>query len=286
MTYADLPACIDITCDAFQDDAYISWLSPKSDIYPDSARAAWHRRTRARLSQQGFYNFVCVMDKNDVSANAMEDNGPEDTRAMPSGEIMGYVMFARNGPPDDELQRSWHSNNSSLLKSIERFTCTVEAKYFEALRLEYARDYTHAAEQAAFVASSDAFAGLPSHWHAHMLAVSPRWQRRGVASMLLQWGFDRAREELVPLTLRASATGLALYRKLGFRVVSWSVIESISQNEGGAVCVWDEKDVWVREAVGGEREAMYFSRMRYNDGTWTEKAKEYMRAQDRKGRNL
>lgn len=286
MTYADLPACTDITCAAFQDDAFFSWLWPRRDVYPHSLRSSFHRRARARLSQQGFYSLVCVLDENDVTTDAKNDHGSENLGASRVGAIMGFATFKRNGPADDDLQKTWDSNNSSLLSSIERLACMLEDKYVEMLRLEYARDDANAAEFGASAASSNPFAGLRARWHVHMLAVSPRWQRRGVASTLLQWGFDRAREEQVPLTLLASATGLALYRKLGFRVVSWEVLESISQNEGGAVCVWDENSLWVREAVGEEREAVYFSRTRYNDGTWTEKAREYMREQDRKARNL
>lgn len=48
------------------------------------------------------------------------------------------------------------------------------------------------------------------------LTVDPKWRRKGIGMMLLQWGFDRAQEENIPAGLESSRGGSPLYLKAGF----------------------------------------------------------------------
>lgn len=57
---------------------------------------------------------------------------------------------------------------------------------------------------------------LEEHWLMKRLTVDPKWQRRGIGMMLLQWGLDRAQEEGIPVGLESTAMGSALYIKAGF----------------------------------------------------------------------
>lgn len=57
---------------------------------------------------------------------------------------------------------------------------------------------------------------LEEHWLLQKLSVDPGWRRQGIATMLLQWGLDRAREEGVVVGLNATRAGLAMYVKAGF----------------------------------------------------------------------
>ena len=48
------------------------------------------------------------------------------------------------------------------------------------------------------------------------LAVTPDYQRKGVAIVLLNWSMDHAAEEKVPVTLVATRVGRPLYESVGF----------------------------------------------------------------------
>lgn len=60
---------------------------------------------------------------------------------------------------------------------------------------------------------------MPSQWHLASIAVSPKFERRGIGSKLVQYGQKIAAEEKVPVTLNASVKGEGLYTKLGFKLI-------------------------------------------------------------------
>jgi len=45
------------------------------------------------------------------------------------------------------------------------------------------------------------------------------WRKQGAASLLIDWGVKKAREDGVPAYLEASVTGKPVYEKAGFREV-------------------------------------------------------------------
>ncbi len=51
------------------------------------------------------------------------------------------------------------------------------------------------------------------------LAVSAKYQRRGIGQMLVKWGMERAREEGKGIILIANPAGAPLYQKLGFEEI-------------------------------------------------------------------
>lgn len=57
---------------------------------------------------------------------------------------------------------------------------------------------------------------LAEHWLLQKLCVDPGWRRQGIATILLNWGLDRAREEGVAITLNSTRAGVAMYVKAGF----------------------------------------------------------------------
>lgn len=57
---------------------------------------------------------------------------------------------------------------------------------------------------------------IEEHWFMSKLTVDPKWRRKGIGMMLLQWGFDRAQEENIPVGLESSRAGSPLYLKAGF----------------------------------------------------------------------
>lgn len=58
-----------------------------------------------------------------------------------------------------------------------------------------------------------------SHWTLLALGVSPKYERRGIATELLQWGLTRADKCKQSTYVVASEAGMKLYCKRGFVVV-------------------------------------------------------------------
>lgn len=56
-------------------------------------------------------------------------------------------------------------------------------------------------------------------WYLASLSIDPDYQRRGVGTLLTNWGLDQSRAESVPVGLEASIKGSGMYEKLGFRVL-------------------------------------------------------------------
>ncbi|KAE8349876.1 acyl-CoA N-acyltransferase [Aspergillus coremiiformis] len=54
------------------------------------------------------------------------------------------------------------------------------------------------------------------HYYFDMLATNPDHQRRGAASLLVQWGCDLADRNGAAIYIASSQEGLGLYRKFGF----------------------------------------------------------------------
>ncbi|PWY69045.1 acyl-CoA N-acyltransferase [Aspergillus heteromorphus CBS 117.55] len=58
------------------------------------------------------------------------------------------------------------------------------------------------------------------HYYLDTLATHPDYQRKGAASMLIQWGCEVADREGMPIWVDASEDGAALYKRFGFQDVS------------------------------------------------------------------
>jgi len=67
-----------------------------------------------------------------------------------------------------------------------------------------------------------------------MLGTHPSYNGKGIASMLLKWGLDRADNDGMPVFLSASPAGKPMYERRGFRVVQEEEVA------GGGMCrrIW------------------------------------------------
>jgi ribosomal protein S18 acetylase RimI-like enzyme len=63
------------------------------------------------------------------------------------------------------------------------------------------------------------YSEVKAYWYLAGLAVSPKHQRRGIGTRLINWGLKIASQEMVPVILEASMTGRVLYSKLGFQII-------------------------------------------------------------------
>ncbi|OGM46665.1 hypothetical protein ABOM_004698 [Aspergillus bombycis] len=62
------------------------------------------------------------------------------------------------------------------------------------------------------------FGGIENQ-HLDMLATNPEHQRRGAASMVVQWGCDLADRNGAAIFIASSDQGVGLYRKFGFQLL-------------------------------------------------------------------
>jgi len=82
-----------------------------------------------------------------------------------------------------------------------------------------------------------------------LLAVLPEYHRKGVGTMLMQWGVDMADELGLEGYLEATMMGKPLYEKFGFQVVDKVRYDMKKYGKEG----WDETVVMLRPKKGQER---------------------------------
>lgn len=63
------------------------------------------------------------------------------------------------------------------------------------------------------------YAEEKERWYLLMIGVSPKHQRHGIGTSLIDWGLERAQEEGVICILESSEAGQGLYERKGFRKV-------------------------------------------------------------------
>ena len=115
----------------------------------------------------------------------------------------------------------------------------MEIWYSALFRLDKSCDYEHLA---LFRAGQTGYGDLMgrhvdknNHIRLAVLAVDPRFHRRGVGRRLLRWGMNRADEEAVQLGLIASPAGRRLYDSVGFRDVGVLEIEGCPITESAHI---------------------------------------------------
>lgn len=75
-------------------------------------------------------------------------------------------------------------------------------------------------------------------WRLRSLCTDLPYQRRGIGSMLIAWGKERATEDGVPIGLSSSMEGQGLYLKEGFRLYKTVKIEGFPIGEV-PVLLWE-----------------------------------------------
>ncbi|KAI9701185.1 MAG: hypothetical protein M1836_001854 [Candelina mexicana] len=218
----DFSAIATIGAKAFLDDNLYAWLCPKRKEYPEEWRRLFVRGTKQRYNAVGTYLFVAETDESDPEWNGQS-------------QIAGYAAWERKGK--SQSARRWR-NNDSLLKKLERLLGQAEAAYTEAFRLDRCIDEKNV--RAFRKLRDESFDKIPEYWNLLMLCVSPSFQRRGVGGRLLEWGFEKAVTEAVPLAVQSSPAGEGLYLGKGFKVISWV---KITEDIVDPVMVWEPRDL-------------------------------------------
>jgi ribosomal protein S18 acetylase RimI-like enzyme len=65
------------------------------------------------------------------------------------------------------------------------------------------------------------------------IGTDPRYERRGAASLMVQWGLERCRAENYPAYLESTMNAVPLYDRHGFVAVEKIYLELETANEDG-----------------------------------------------------
>lgn len=260
VTRQDLSRITEIAEVAFLDSEMAQYLNPDRHRYPE----AWHRlcseATRRRFVKPNLCGFVCV--------NESSTHGGRE-------QILGHAWWQRVG-----VTEPWpfNDNNTSVSAALERKLFGYEAKYDTFFRLNKAVNHERSKQWNAWHAEDDSLAPLMGkpHWWLDSVAVAPEAQKRGVGSMLVQWGKAQiekeatARGTALPIILISSPAGNWLYKKQGFKIVVWAGRHFVGKLgfKGGQVFVWDPSQILVRDAPTGTLDAGG----KPVDAVWTDEA--------------
>ena len=199
---------------AMQHDEAKAYFAPHKSQYPDSYFA--YELLRAK---QKFYTennlFFCVTDASDHDYTGTET-------------IMGCCSFASNIPPPTPLPsgvlgntfeqyalklQSWYSryftDKSIDWNALDHFrTGIMDPAHFNGYLKTLPEKYQQPGND-----------GRPRVWETWLLATLPEFRRRGVGKKMLEWAWQRAEEDDVPLVLVATTAGKKLYPNVGFQQV-------------------------------------------------------------------
>ncbi|KAJ4356686.1 uncharacterized protein N0V89_004722 [Didymosphaeria variabile] len=200
VTREDLPEIFEITHKALEKDEFFGWLNPGRDKYPGDHRRDQRLHLRARFVSLGQHGYVVATEKGDRDWSG-------------KSEVAGFVFLIRKGT--DEASKKWRTD--TLFNRFERKLLEWEM-WYDSKFLNRAEDPKRLAEYIK-MEPWNSFNVLDPRWHMGLICVSPKFQRRGVGSMLVQHSQRLAADDKLPLTLEASIVGRKLYLKSGFKLV-------------------------------------------------------------------
>ena len=71
-----------------------------------------------------------------------------------------------------------------------------------------------------------------SYWFLKLLCIDPNYQRRGLGTLLVNWGVDKANEEGIDAWLESSPMGKGAYLKAGFKMLGTDRLEEKKAERG------------------------------------------------------
>ncbi|KAL7269871.1 hypothetical protein RUND412_007447 [Rhizina undulata] len=200
-TLQDVNRIADIGTAAFKDDALHIALHPGIREHLPAYRYSYHlQRVRRYILRPRMRTIVAIAD---------------------DGEIAGYAAWERHG--DDGGAEKVEREKENLLLRIERCIVNYTDRIYSHLYPNPSVDPVTLAEFHAVMEKEEKhFWSSPerkNRWHAAVLGVYPKYQRKGVGGHLLRYGLEKALEDGVGAGLESSTAGEGLYLKSGFALV-------------------------------------------------------------------
>lgn len=232
-TRADVPVCAALMAEANRTDTLSRFMTPDLDSMDTSYRLSAFRFIRRSWLTKGRLAFVLVARPEELlPGNSTEPSkspsepqqqaSQADTSSVQAGEtevIVGWAWFSRKGT--SETAKYWQNQQLSASKSLERMLVTTEFYI-----TNFIPNYDPALNHKNFSALGDILMNDPwdesifaESWEVDGLFVDVKYQRRGYVRTMLDWVFEQARKEKVPVCVKGSARGGLAYRKHGFRSI-------------------------------------------------------------------
>lgn len=81
------------------------------------------------------------------------------------------------------------------------------------------------------------------------IGTDPRHERRGAASMLIQWGLENSKRDNIPVALESTQAAWPLYEKLGFHAETTISMALERFGDDGEPMIYEEKSLIFRPSV-------------------------------------
>ncbi|KAF2843014.1 hypothetical protein M501DRAFT_985169 [Patellaria atrata CBS 101060] len=201
---SDLPA-ISACCAAgfANDELFSNLIHPRRQQYPADYVAFWHRRNR-----ENWWDWAHTY----IVATEQDENGNEI--------IVGVAEWEKQGPNATGL---WRWDPRRLMKPLQILRNAVSSYFFpnraahspEALTIFHRAFpfFSHI-----WQSMSPTGTRRDNGYYLDLLAIDPRFHRRGLGRLLCNWGIDKARREGVCASVVASgdAESKGFYQSVGF----------------------------------------------------------------------
>ena len=261
MMSSDVPDLATMAAETFVKDELFRFITPHAAKYPSDFRYMMLHRYKQRFQTTGIHSLVCVSDQDDApfpASSVAEDSVSfkSETPSQEQGErLLGYIFYQRKGPMSDPTVKAWHQDNTSWLSKLDMRFLKWEEWYNELTGRNRSMNMSNMREFQKVMSTDEPFARVPSYWFAKILGVATWAQKRGVGSLLMSWGKQRAAAERVPLCLDSSVVGEFFYHKEGMKIVHWlGYVVDESGEDLGRSLIWDPEGKFVRN-VQNEDEA-------------------------------
>ena len=250
----DLPAMASMAVDAFWNDELFVHTNPWRAQYPDDFRDFFLRRYKRRYWSPDFTNYVAVTDARDEGHCL-------------GGKVVGYASWQRKGTSEEAKawrRQTWQGCRHTQIVSggyggltvcisvaLECLLLNATDKYISFIGADRSLD---SGRLARFLSESKVdFDAIPEILKLQHLCVHLAFQRRGVGSMLLDWGKEQAEREGVPIGLESSEKARPMYMHNGFRRYGKMHLTDFPIDDV-PIFIWEPKGMEGRWGAEEERE--------------------------------
>lgn len=241
-TKVDIPGVASAAVAAYMDDPQDAYLYPKRGEYPARYLKVKSDIIKHSLDDQTALPIVAVLEPGDEGWDGTPEitafciwyresvrgqNESEKQSSLISSEWSGWKESQNNGSQDV------FGKLCGFMLCVLMSRIGIKERILGLDVLDSFRDFinpmidsSHAKAMAEMCSSDesqrwnkDGYHKPDEYWGILDLRVDPKYQRRGIARSLLQWGLERAGKEGLPVHLSATPAGASLYHSLGFRSV-------------------------------------------------------------------
>jgi len=210
--WEDLDSMVKIAVSAFEDDEAEEYFNPRRHEFPEDYAMSWRRMLQTFFLQPNVLILV---------AETMVTQPLQGQQCIAIGFVVWmFDPFGVNpsGTKPKDLDLEKNSFSESFWRKVLPLRTRVEL-YFHPDRTvdpEAAKSFPPAQQKEIQECWSGEYR---VHWHVGKIAVDPKWQRQGVGTILMVWGFKQSEKDGVVMGLESVKNGYEFYKKLGFREI-------------------------------------------------------------------